>query len=965
MSEVAAIDQAVLSPIERCLARLGVRPEEKTVTALLFGNMFLSGLAIGMIRVCGYTLFLARFGSGYLSLVAIALAIAGTIVTLVLEKVTHGFSVQGYLFTILGVVATSVIGMRVVLGFTDNKIVVFSLPLILEIIYMLFSLQYTAQVTRLLNVRQTKRLGGLARSGEFVAETVSGISVTFLLNYISVVNLLVVGVVAVFGVFGVVQYTVAKFRDRLAVPTNELSEEKQAGNLLGLLKLPYVRLVSLCYGAYIFAYFFLDIAFYQYAAVRFPQQHAMGQFLGQFFAATGIVTLLAMVFMFAPVLRRFGILAGILAFPAAIAAGCTVVSGTAIFGAGTKVVFAAMVVTNTLRFVLESAIWRPSVGILFQVLPDRQRSQGTSLIEGVIDPGSGGFAGVVLYVISQQLHWPPKYFLMILAILMVGWILLGGMIRRMYLSNLVVSIQKRKLGELSIAELDNASLDIIKRGLSSPYPAEVFYCLDILEEMEHPEMTELLKQVIDNHNTQVRMDVLERIARLHITPLTEQVSARIDLETDPAVHGQALKTYAALGADDTVEKLAPFLDAVHKPLRRGALVGILRHEPQNSLALDYLLALVRSADREERTFAATVLGEVGNPYFSGFLVELLDDQEPAVVNEAIPAAGRTRDERLINILVNKINDSRLQGRATLALQMFGENALYDLDNGFTSPGVSRQVKRQIIDIVREIGGVKATELLLRHMDIDQPELRNQIYLALATLHYQADVDDQYVFVNKLEEEVQQVTWLLATMDDLLAEPAYRQLIAALGQELDMHRDNMLLLISFLFPSIVMLNTRAHIDSKVSNMRVFALEVLDNLLTNEIKQVVLPILDDLTISERLDILKLRYPQEKLTPIDRFNSLVREHFDERFFWTQASLLYLIGQHRYTTHIGAAETALGNSEPIVRETAGWALAQLQPADLWRTLQAHADDPDPSVRDVVNQLLTATAPPPSGQEI
>ena len=48
----------------------------------------------------------------------------------------------------------------------------------------------------------------------------------------------------------------------------------------------------------------------------------------------------------------------------------------------------------------------------------------------------------------------------------------------------------------------------------------------------------------------------------------------------------------------------------------------------------------------------------------------------------------------------------------------------------------------------------------------------------------------------------------------------------------------------------MLDTRASMASKVSELRVFALEVLDNLLTNEIKPVVLPILDDLSVSERL-------------------------------------------------------------------------------------------------------------------
>ena len=588
-------------------------------------------------------------------------------------------------------------------------------------------------------------------------------------------------------------------------------------------------------------------------------------------------------------------------------------------------------------------------------MPDRQRVRGTALIEGVVDPFAGGIAGACLFVISEYLNWEPKFFLLVLTALMVGWVLLGIGIRKLYLSNLVVSIQKRKLGELSLRELDNASLNIIRRGLKSAYPAEIFYCLNILEELEHPEITEMLKEVIGHENKDVRMNVLRRIARMRIEPLQTHVMERIMSETDQAVRGQALKTYAALNAPDTIEALGPFLNASYPELRNGALVGILRYLPESSAAQDYLLQAIRSEDPEQRKFAAATIGEIATADFSGFLFELLDDDDSDVINEAILAAGNIDDNRLVEKLVSKLSDSRLQGRAALAIQRFGEDALYPLENGFTAPGASRQVRRQILEIVRDIGGIAAIEMLLRHIDVDLPELRHQVYLGLATLNYQADPDDQYIFVNKLEEEVQQITWLLAAMEDLFESERYHQLTSALGQELDQHRDNMLLLVSFLFPSIVMLDTRANIDSKVSELRVFALEVLDNLLTPEIKQVVIPILDDLSVSERLVPLRVRYPQDSLSPDDRFHTLVDNKFGERAFWTKASLLHLIGSGRWGQHEDIVVQALDDSEPIVRETASWALAQLSPTDLRASLSARLDDPDPSVRSVVSDLLVA----------
>ena len=155
------------------------------------------------------------------------------------------------------------------------------------------------------------------------------------------------------------------------------------------------------------------------------------------------------------------------------------------------------------------------------MLPDTQRSKGIALTEGIIDPVAGGLAGICLYILTAKLGLEPRSFLLILSGLMLAWILIGFLVRRLYLSNLVLNIQKRKLGEISLTDLDNASLDIIKAGLRSPYPAEIFYCLNLFEAIEHPELTELLKELLSNPNRDVRMDVLQRIANTNISALKD------------------------------------------------------------------------------------------------------------------------------------------------------------------------------------------------------------------------------------------------------------------------------------------------------------------------------------------------------------------------------------------------------------------------------------------------------------
>ncbi|MBT6892046.1 MAG: hypothetical protein HOA25_11130 [Gammaproteobacteria bacterium] len=961
MSDMAVAPGAPLTAGDRFLARLGIRPEDKTPTSLLFSNMFMSGIGIGMIRVCAITLFLNYWAAEQLALIAILIAAVGMPMTLLIDRLTHRFAVRNYLFAIIGIILVGLITMRLLLGVSTSPYLIFTLPLFFELVYMLFSLQFVALLSRLLNVRQTKRLSGIARSGEFLAEMAGGFLVVLLLKFIQVQDLLIVAMFTTFIVFGIVSYTVSHYRSTLYVSEGNIPSGEV--RLLGLFRLPYVRLITFCYVAYMFAYFFLDVAFYDYSARQFDDQNSLAAFIAQFYAVSGFLTVLVMIIVFAPFLRRFGILAGVITFPVVIFIGSTAVTAMEFSGFEAAAIFIVMVATNAARFVLQSAIWKSSVTVLFQVLPDRQRSQGIALTEGVIDPVAGGFAGICLYVLTTQFGLEPKSFLVVLSALMLTWIVIGFFVRRLYVSNLVVNIQKRKLGEIALSDLDNASLNIIKGGLKSSYPAEIFYCLNLLEEMEHPEITELIKTLMGNHNHDVRMDVLRRIASLHIRPLISAVLDRVEQEPDPIIRGQALKTYATLGPADTTDRLLPFLNKSDQDLRKGALVGILYFDQANEMANRHLLDSVRSQNINERLLATEVIAETGVPRFSDYLIELLEDTDPLIVERAIIAAGNLQDPRLVNILVEKLAIASLQGTTSQSLRYFGEAALLELNTGLTSPEATRQEKSHIIETIMEIGGGQAIEILLRHREIAQPELRHKVRLSLAKLHFQAEPDDQYIFVNSLDEEVQLITWLLSAMDDLRDEPHFKRLHAALASELEVRRDSMLLLISFLFPSIVILDTRANIDSKIAERRVFALEILDNLLTSEIKQTVLPLLDDLTVAERLEQMSIRFPQEKMAAEERFHNIVDNHFDQAFFWTRSCMLHQIGESKSAIHLEQVEKSLRDRESIIRETAVWCLSKLRPPGFRKTLSTYIEDRSVPVRDVARAIhATLQASDPAG---
>ena len=455
------------------------------------------------------------------------------------------------------------------------------------------------------------------------------------------------------------------------------------------------------------------------------------------------------------------------------------------------------------------------------------------------------------------------------------------------------------------------------------------------------------------------MEVLQRIANKNITPLRARVSDRIEEEPDSEVRGQALRTYATLSSPDTKLKLEPYLKANNQDLRKGALVGLLTYDPKDEKTIDNLGERIRSLDPGERIFAADIIADVGNAYFSNFLIDLLKDLELQVQERAILAAGKLRDPQLVNILVNKLSVPSLLGPTSVSLKQFDGTALHKLDIALSSNDPSRQEKLHIIEIITEIGGEQSTNTLLRHADTPEPELRHQVYLGLAKLKYQAGPDDQSRFVNRLESEIQVIAWLLATIYDISDLAEYKTLHAALGNELEMREDVLLLILSFLFPSAAILNARDIIDSKISQRRVFALEVLDNILTNEIKEIVLPILDDLSLAEKLEHVSVRFPQEQMDPVVRFGDIVTNHYERAFFWTRSCTLYQIGTAQSQGHLDQIMLGLHDKESMIRETAVWCLGRLHPAEVKSELKSLMDDTSPTVSALARNIYR-TLPEP-----
>jgi AAA family ATP:ADP antiporter len=121
--------------------------------------------------------------------------------------------------------------------------------------------------------------------------------------------------------------------------------------------------------------------------------------------------------------------------------------------------------------------------------------------------------------------------------------------------------------------------------------------------------------------------------------------------------------------------------------------------------------------------------------------------------------------------------------------------------------------------------------------------------------------------------------------------------------------------------------KENIDSGTAEGITYAIELLDVFLSEQLKQRVIPILDDLTDSEKISRLDDYYPRVKLDEKLVLKFIINRDFTQSNRWTKACVLFQIGISRIEDFKMDLIAQLFNPDLLIREVAAWALHQINP--------------------------------------
>ena len=271
------------------------------------------------------------------------------------------------------------------------------------------------------------------------------------------------------------------------------------------------------------------------------------------------------------------------------------------------------------------------------------------------------------------------------------------------------------------------------------------------------------------------------------------------------------------------------------------------------------------------------------------ILALLDSKAKPIKTAAIKFVSKNHAPQLISKLIKLLEDEEFYHTSTLILLEAGDISIPELEKYFT-PATNSQLLVRIIEIFAKIGSKRAKSILVKQINFPKRKVQLAIIRGLYFCRYQANEQELPIIRKKLENVIENILWFLAALSDIKEEKNTLRIIQALDMEKVENYETLFRLLSFMFQARIIELIKKNI---IGENTIFALEIIDNFISPDIKQLIIPLFDNISDNQRIKKLKNIFPQEKMSFSQRLKSIVTRDYDKIDTWTVAKAIELFGR------------------------------------------------------------------------
>ncbi len=881
---------------------LNVRPDEEHRALLLLGYGFFMGIFMATFILTSENQLInqaGNFGIGRAELISwglFAAAVLGVISTALFayfqSKISFGiFSVVnlGLIFTVVVVLYSlheflpvEYLGWLIFIQFSLSG------PMV-----AVFLLGFWGVFGRLFDLRQSKRIIGGIDTGQLTAAILTYFAIGFGAAIANSYELLIYSAIGIVGAIGFLLVIINKYK---LGEVRAGYEQSRNVSMKEMLSSRYVILLALFVSFSIFAYLLVQNSYLNVLSDRYPTEEDSLKFLAWINGSILFLSFVFQTFFNDRIIAEYGLRVSLSILPAILSVIALTVIIIAHFG-DVESFFLFVVLSKLFITFLRDALENPAFKLYFMTLENKIRFDIQAKIEGVVVEIAKAIAGglillLIAYALSDIIN---LYYILVFIIL--GWIYLAGKLYTEYRNRIRAKLENE---EIAVEEMDlvqESLISNIKHNLTNKKPATAVFSFKLLEKINPTYVAPSINTLM-RHGNQIVRDFAQ--------------------DTMNTVRGVSVSDRYIMDASDNKAKEG-------RVMLSPSEISSLLHTGE--ISNKRLAKLCRSETIQDRQYGAELIGNMSNEDSLSYLIELLQDIDYNVRVAAITSGKKRYNAEIINGLVLNLKSTAYSNIAKSALFAIGQKALRVLDNAFYKSGQKSNVMLRIVQIMGRTGGNMAMDMLWNKIDFPDKIISSQVLESLSETGFRAELSRITRIKYAIEGNISDIGWNIAARLEVPDNKYTKQLRIALKEENEHDIKHIYALLSMLYDAKSIHLIKQNIESATNEGVTYAIELLDVLLSDDLKQKIIPILDDISDADKVKKLQVFYPRAKLTTQLVLKFLINRDFTQSNRWTKACSLYQIGRLKINDFKFDLIANLFNPDRMVKEMAAWGLYNIDP--------------------------------------
>ncbi|MCB9637670.1 MAG: cyclic nucleotide-binding domain-containing protein [Myxococcales bacterium] len=666
----------------------------------------------------------------------------------------------------------------------------------------------------------------------------------------------------------------------------------------------------------------IDYQFKALVAENYKDPESIGHYFSSFYGFTGILACVLQ-FVFANrILRHFGIRWALLLLPIALFGGSAMLGISVLIPALWAVAF-----TKGSENILRYTIYEVSLNLLYVPVSTQLRARAKSFIDGILKPSSIG-ASAGLIALLSSMGFSSEHLSWVVLFLLGLWIVLIFRAHQEYVATLVRSMQRSHLDlEGSTLKLDSATArKAIHNVLAQGDPQQILHVLELLPHIQGHSWSSELALLLQHPNPDIQLAALAHLPKIEEN-FPREVLLQMLHHKDIRVRAQAIESFCALLKEDAVPSVVPYLQDASIDVRAAATLGLIRDGGLDGIlhAAEHLKGMLEDPDPSLRQRSAELIGRLGVRNFYQPISRMLHDSALSVRIKAIQAAGMLLSERLIQPLFALLHERYVASHAARALAHYGPSLIPQITQKLEDP-LQIDVHHHLIRILGNFPQQEALDLLQRKLAHQPTHLRLLSLRAAQRITHQAFTLrlEQATLRSQLDRCLQE--FFLWTMTQKSLEqlfPEESDLQSAVEEKLTFQKEELFFLLDLLFPRQQLPLIQQKLNQQESRLRAHAIELLDNVLSQEsrLRRMIIPLFE-----ETQDLQRIAFEFFRLSPPE-LPTIIQTFERDQTPWMMACFLCTLSKHQPSEHRVLFERTFASQHPFLQETAALILFRTLP--------------------------------------